>query len=253
MSQLALDWERQHAAIWRNYSHDLRAVVDIDPISLEQLSGVDAQAQSLCDNTECLLADAKAEHALLWGARGCGKSSLVKAVFNRYRQRGLRLLEIDPGDLSALPLLTDYLRGLQQRFIIFVDDLGFDQPSATSRSLKVLLEGSVELVPSNVVLYATANRRHLLPEDDSSATKLHPGDEVQERISLTDRFGLNLSFYSWERESFLRWISEQLQVPVEQIAREADLFASARGARSGRVASQFVAYYRRTQQSFAKL
>ena len=238
------DWQEHHAAIWRSYLNGLKPVADIDPIALEQLSGVERQAASLCANTEALLAGQAAEHALLWGARGCGKSSLVKAVFNHYRAQGLRLVEVDSGDLAALPAIVDDLRAAPQSFVVFIDDVGFDQPSAASRSLKVLLEGSIELPPANIALYLTANRRHLLSEG-AYPDALHPEDENQERLSLADRFGLNLSFYAWQRQQFLDWISSELNTSAASIASEADLFATERGARNGRVARQFVERYRR--------
>ena len=245
MSSSFIDWQRQHAAIWRSYSQSLKGVSAIDPISLEQLHGLTQQAASLCANTEVLLGGSKAEHALLWGARGCGKSSLVKAVFNRYRERGLRLVQVDANDLAALPALVDELRELPHKFVLFIDDIAFDQPNAASRSLKVLLDGSIELPPANIVLYLTANRRHLMSASAPSELDLHPEDEIQERVSLADRFGLNLSFYSWRRADFLAWISAQLHTSAAAIAAEADLFASDRGARNGRVARQFVERYRR--------
>ena len=245
MSSSFIDWQRQHAAIWRSYSQSLKGVSAIDPISLEQLHGLTQQAASLCANTEVLLGGSKAEHALLWGARGCGKSSLVKAVFNRYRERGLRLVQVDANDLAALPALVDELRELPHKFVLFIDDIAFDQPNAASRSLKVLLDGSIELPPANIVLYLTANRRHLMSASVPSELDLHPEDEIQERVSLADRFGLNLSFYSWRRADFLAWISAQLHTSAAAIAAEADLFASDRGARNGRVARQFVERYRR--------
>ena len=240
----ALNWQEHHAAIWRSYSNGFKPVADIDPIALDQLSGVEPQAASLCANTEALLAGERAEHALLWGARGCGKSSLVKAVFNYYRSQGLRLVEVDSNDLAALPAIVDALRAAPQSFVIFIDDIGFDKPSAASRSLKVLLEGSIELPPKNIVLYLTANRRHLLSEG-TNPDALHPEDENQERLSLADRFGLNLSFYAWPRQQFLDWIGSELNTSAASIALEADLFATKRGARNGRVARQFVERYRR--------
>ena len=245
--QLKIDWHRQHAAVWRAYSQALRPVAAIDPVRLEDLVGLERQAQALAANTEQLLAGADYQHALLWGARGCGKSSLVKAIFNHYRAQGLRLVELDPSDLSVLPALIDALREQSQSFVLFIDDLGFDAPGAHSRSLKVLLEGSIELPPSNVALYVTANRRNLLPEfERDRSAALHPGDELQESASLSERFGLNLSFHLWDPERYLTWIAERLQLPVERFRTEAETFALARGARSGRVARQFIQRYAAT-------
>ena len=197
-----IDWEVTFAAIWRQRKEHLRPVRNIDPVRLRDLVGIEPQKEQLILNTERFLARKPANNALLWGARGTGKSSLVKAVLNEYTGRGLRLIEVDKDDLIFLPEIVDRIRELPQFFLIFCDDLSFDVNESSYKHLKSVLEGSIEQRPDNVLLYATSNRRHLLPESmqDNLDTRvsddeIHYSDAVEEKISLSDRFGLWISFY----------------------------------------------------------
>ncbi len=246
---MKIDWDRTRAAIWQPFSTSLRAVTRIDPIALEQLLGIERQKSELLRNTERFLAGEPANNALLWGARGTGKSSLIKAVFNRLAPQGLRLIEVDRDDLADLPRIVDSIRDCSQRFLIYCDDLSFAEQERGYRHLKSVLEGSIELPPENLLIYATSNRRHLLPEAmrDNLETRIeqgeiHYGDAVEEKISLSDRFGLWLSFHSGSLDHYLQIVDNLFSgrnVNREQLHEAALLFAAARGSRSGRTARQF--------------
>ena len=250
---MQIDWSHTHAAIWRQRREALRPVKNIDPITLNDLLGVDDQKAQLIANTQRFLDRLPANNVLLWGARGTGKSSLVKAVLNANTQRGLRLIEVDKDDLVYLPEIVDDIRELPQRFIVFCDDLSFAESENTYKHLKSVLEGSVEQPPDNVLIYATSNRRHLLPEamKDNLDTKivdgeLHYSDAVEEKISLSDRFGLWLSFYPINTEKYLA-IVDQLFTGYpgnrETLHKAARSFAQSRASKSGRTAKQFYNYY----------
>ncbi len=243
-----IDWSQVPAAIWRRYRQGLRPVTQPDPVKWEDLQGIDAQKERLAHNTERFLRGLPANHALLWGARGTGKSSLVKALLNRYRDQGLRVIEVDKDDLINLPEIVDSIRERPERFILYCDDLSFGVGEAGYKPLKSVLEGSIELPPENVRLYVTSNRRHLMPEymrDNESATmvdgEIHPGEAVEEQVSLSDRFGLWLSFYPFSQETYLAAVDALFPEVAdrEQLHREALQFALARGGRSGRTAQQF--------------
>lgn len=244
-----LDWNMTLAAIWRQRKEYLRPVRHIDPISLDELKGIENQKQRLLTNTQRFLAGQPANNALLWGARGTGKSSLVKALLNALHSQGLRLIEVDKHDLVYLPEIVDDIRDLPQRFIVYCDDLSFSEEDKQYKSLKSVLEGSIEQPPANVLLYATSNRRHLLPEKMSEnletvlvGDELHYSDAVEEKISLSDRFGLWLPFYPQPIATFLEIIDSYFpDYPGERDAlHQAALeFAHIRGARSGRTAKQF--------------
>lgn len=249
---MTIDWERICAAIWRQRKEYLRPVVDTDPIRLEELVGIDVQKARLVSNTERFLDGRPANSALLWGARGTGKSSLVKAVLNEFRDRGLRLVEVDKFDLLWLPEIVDEIRGLPYRFIIFCDDLSFEAGETSYKALKSVLEGSIEQPPENVLLYATSNRRHLLPEymGENLETKvlpdeIHYSDAVEEKISLSDRFGLWIAFYPMNMEGYLSVVDSYFpDYPDREALHEAArLFASARASNSGRTAKQFFNFY----------
>lgn len=248
-----IDWEETLAAIWRQRREYLRPVRCVDPVRLDQLLGIDRQKQQLCSNTERFLAGQPANNALLWGARGTGKSSLVKAVFNAYCGQGLRLLEVDKDDLLYLPEIVDEIRDRRHRFIIFCDDLSFESSEKNFKHLKSVLEGSIEVPPQNVLLYATSNRRHLLPEmqQDNQGTRIvdgeiHYTDAVEEQISLSDRFGLWLAFYPGSLESYLQIVDSLFDDPAvdrQELHEAAKLFALARATKSGRTARQFYNAY----------
>jgi len=248
-----IDWEHTYAAMWRQRKNQLRAVHHIDPVSLDDLVGIDEQKQRLLDNTERFLQSKPANNALLWGARGTGKSSLIKAVFNKFRNQKLRLIEVDKTDLLSLHDIVDDIREQNYHFIIYCDDLSFDDNDTSYKALKSVMEGSIELPPENVLVYATSNRRNLVPESmkDNLASshvqgEVHYADAIEEKISLADRFGLRLSFYSITQQEYLNIVDSYFRdVSFDRAAlhREAILFAAERGARSGRIARQFYRYF----------
>lgn len=249
----AIDWNATLAAIWRPRRGILRPVRDLDPIRLDQLLGVEPQKAALLRNTERFVAGQPANNALLWGARGTGKSSMIKAVLNACHPRGLRLIQVDKHDFAELPEIVDGIRGLPQRFIVFCDDLSFEAGESGYKELKSVLEGSIELPPENVRVYATSNRRHLLPEymeDNRGARRvgdeIHMPEAVEEKISLSDRFGLWLSFYPVDQDDYLAIVDSYFhdyRGDREELHRAAKQFALARGGRSGRVAKQFYNEY----------
>lgn len=247
-----IDWNHTPAAIWRSQRKRLKAIRHIDPVTPDQLIGIDRQKSQLLANTERFLVDKPANHALLWGARGTGKSSLIKAMLNHFHLRRLRMVEIDRGDLADLPEIVDELRELDFRFILFCDDLSFSNDSNHYRALKRMLQGSLELPPENILLYASSNRRHLLPEKASdnsdirlSDTELHLGDAIEEQLSLSDRFGLNLSFYPIDQTTYLQMIDSLFPTHHNraQLHDSALRFAHSKAIRSGRTARQFFNHY----------
>ncbi|MEW8507550.1 MAG: ATP-binding protein [Candidatus Thiodiazotropha sp.] len=251
---MTIDWNKTIAAIWRPRTGYLRAVENIDRIVLEQLVGIDTQKQQLQHNTERFLSGEGANNALLWGSRGTGKSSLIKAVLNSYHEQGLRLIQVDRNDLIELPEIVDEIRELRQRFIIFCDDLTFDAGEASYRALKSVLDGSIEEPPANVLIYATSNRRHLLPEymtENREASMvgddLHLSDTTEEKLALSDRFGLWLSFYPVNWEGYLKIVDSYFQNYAgdrQALHEAAKQFAMARGGtKSGRAARQFFKTY----------
>lgn len=247
-----IQWMQTPAAIWRQYKQALRPVRRLDPIQWDELQGIEAQKAALAQNTERFLAGKPANHALLWGSRGTGKSSLIKALLNRYKGDGLRIIEVDKDDLIHLPEIVDDIADMSLRFIIYCDDLSFEAGESSYKALKSVLEGSLELPPDNVRVYATSNRRHLMPEsmkDNENSQmidgEIHPAEAIEEQISLSDRFGLWLSFYPFNQDTYLQTI-DTLFPNVEDRAtlhREALRFALARGGRSGRTAQQFYRFY----------
>ncbi len=246
---MIIDWNTIKAAVWRPRKEYLRPVQHLDPICLADLLGIDRQKDQLQRNTERFLDGSPANNALLWGARGTGKSSLIKALLNAYQQRGLRLIQVDKDDLVNLPEIVDDIRDLPQRFLVFCDDLSFEAGEPGYKALKSVLEGSVELPPDNVLVYATSNRRHLLPEymEENQAAKLvggeiHFPEAIEEKISLSDRFGLWLSFYPINQDEYLAIVDHYFadyrgdRTPLHEAAKQ---FALLRGGRSGRIARQF--------------
>lgn len=253
-----IDWNESLAAIWRQRLEYLRPVRQFDPIRLQDLLGIDKQKRQLVANTERFLSGLPANNALLWGARGTGKSSLIKALLNEYHTQGLRIIEVDKQDLLYLPEIVDEIRELPQRFIIYCDDLSFDTGESQYKALKSVLEGSIEMPPENVLLYATSNRRHLLPErmSDNLETRLvdgevHYSDAVEEKISLSDRFGLWLSFYPQNSDGYLAIVDSYFADYAgdrETLHQAALDFAKLRAAKSGRTAKQFYNAYVLRQQ-----
>ena len=252
------DWKHVTAARWRKRSGRgwLQAVAHPHLIRGSDLVAIDAQKQIIDRNTRQFVAGAPANNVLLTGARGTGKSSLVKAMLAKYAAKGLRLIEVDKEDLTDLPDITDRLAGHPQHFIIFCDDLTFDAGEAGYKALKVMLDGSITSGRQNVLIYATSNRRHMLPEYfvENLETKhvgeeVHPGESVEEKISLSERFGLWISFYPFSQDDYLAAVAGWLDAfgvgapksprDAELRTREALQFALYRGSRSGRIAWQF--------------
>jgi predicted AAA+ superfamily ATPase len=248
------EWERVYAFRWRRqgYRGYLQSVRCLSSVRLPDLQCIDAQKERIDRNTRQLMARLPANNVLLWGPRGTGKSSLIKALLNQYAPQGLRLIEIDKHHLVDLPDIVEHLYDRPERFILFCDDLSFESTGPSYKSLKVALDGSVHSMPENVLIYATSNRRHLLPEGLSEnleartvAGEIHPGEAVEERISLSERFGLWLAFHPFRQEDYLKivgyWL-DKLHVPLkdnESIRREALQWALLHGSRSGRSAWQF--------------
>jgi predicted AAA+ superfamily ATPase len=212
------------------------------------LLGIDRVLAILHRNTRQFLHGFSANNVLLWGERGTGKSSAVKGLLAPYAEQGLRLVEVHKEDLYHLPAICTRLRAFPQRFILFCDDLSFDESEVSYRELKALLEGGVEARPDNVLVYATSNRRHLMPErllENTDAEEIHPEERVAEKLSLSDRFGITLAFYCMSQDTYLaivRHLARQRNLSVEtaDLERRALLWARGRGARSGRVARQFI-------------
>ena len=254
----APDWSAL-AFQWRRCSYlgvtigRLQAVRHVAAIQPEDLKHVDAQKQAVMRNTEQFVRRLPANNVLLTGARGTGKSSLVRACLARYAGDGLRLVEVDRHDLIDLPRIAAHLAGRPERFVLFCDDLSFEPSDASYKALKAALDGSLVGPGDNALIYATSNRRHLMPEfmrenldaAYDSDGELHPGESTEEKVSLSERFGLWLSFYPFRQEDFLDIVDHWLQhFGVDQSAfaqarAEALQFALARGSRSGRVAQQF--------------
>lgn len=248
MTSGTFDWQHTPAGVWRRHRSGLRAIRRLDPVSWSDLTGIDQQKQALARNTERFLAEQPSNNALLWGSRGTGKSSLIKALLNRYQADGLRMIEVDKDDLVNLPEIVDDICDLPFRFVIFCDDLSFDVGESGYKALKSVLEGSLELPPENVRVYATSNRRHLMPEFMSDNLhsevrdgELHPAEAIEEQVSLADRFGLQLSFYPFPQAIYLQAV-DALFPEVdnrEQLHLAAVRFATGKGVRNGRTAQQF--------------
>ena len=211
---------------------------------------MESQKAAVTRNTERFVNGHPANNILLWGSRGTGKSSLVKALLHLYAERGLRLIEVDKEDLLQLPVILDQVHQRPERFILFSDDLSFEAGEPGYKQLKAALEGSLSGLPENVLIYATSNRRHLLPEyfsENRETTivdgEIHLGDAVEEKISLSERFGLWISFYPFSQDEYLAIVEHWLQQSGQEMSEETRLlalqWATRRGSRSGRVARQF--------------
>ncbi|WP_075996493.1 ATP-binding protein [Salaquimonas pukyongi] len=239
------------AFVWHAETLRLSPVAKVNRIAMPLLKGIDRVRDILVENTERFAAGKAANNVLLWGARGMGKSSLVKAAHaavNETGKRPLKLIEIHREDIDTLPVLLNLLRGRKERVILFCDDLSFDHDDSSYKSLKAALEGGVEGRPDNVIFYATSNRRHLLPRDmmeNERSTAINPSEAVEEKVSLSDRFGLWLGFHKCSQDEYLEMIMSytdyfKLSYPAEKLRAEALEWSTTRGARSGRVAWQFV-------------
>jgi uncharacterized protein len=248
----AADFAAAEAFIWQPQGSRLIPVARVNRVEMGLLKGIDRVRDTLLENTERFSRGLPANNALLWGARGMGKSSLVKAVHadvNAAHARGrLKLVEIHREDIESLPTLMTLLRGSANRFIVFCDDLSFDAEDTSYKSLKAVLEGGIEGRPENVILYATSNRRHLMSRDmmeNERSTAINPGEAVEEKVSLSDRFGLWLGFHRCSQDEYLAMVDgyvAHFKIPAtrEALHAEALEWATTRGARSGRVAWQYV-------------
>ena len=252
----APDWSQAIAWRYRKRASGhgvLEPVRHVAPMALDDLKEIDDQKEKLQRNTEQFVHGRSANNVLLTGARGTGKSSLIKACLNTYAPQGLRLIEVDKEDLIDLPDIIEVVAGRDEKFIVYCDDLSFDDGEPGYKALKSILDGTVAASTPNVLVYATSNRRHLLPEymsenltykhtDDG---EVHPGEGVEEKISLSERFGLWISFYPFSQDEYLhiasQWLSAMGATPAQIAAARPDalLWALERGSRSGRVAYQF--------------
>ena len=254
----SIDWSVCHAANWKRHSFAgyLDPIESVEGITLEDLLGIEQQKKAVEDNTRQFLAALPANNALLWGTRGTGKSSLVRALLMRYAPQGLRVIQVDKDDLIHLPDIVERLKGEPYRFIIFSDDVSFEVGESSYKMLKSALDGSVYAPPSNVLIYVTSNRRHLIPEYESDNKgammvegEIHHGEAVEEKISLSGRFGIWVAFHPFSLEQYLevvrQWVARWAhrcgaEVPWDQGCREAAiLWSQKKGDRSGRIANQF--------------
>jgi predicted AAA+ superfamily ATPase len=245
------DLDAADAFIWHAETEWLEPVRAINRVDIDLLRGIDRVRDILVENTERFAAGLPANNVLLWGARGTGKSALVKAAhatINRKQPKALALIEIHREDIPSLPRLLSLLRGSTRRCLLFCDDLSFEKQDTSYKSLKAVLEGGIEGRPANVVLYATSNRRHLMPRDmieNERSTAINPAEAVEESVSLSDRFGLWLGFHNVDQETYHAIVRGyaahyKLKLADAQLVAEASEWAITRGARSGRVAWQYI-------------
>ncbi len=256
--QPRIDLEAADAFVWQPTPPALQPVPQVSRVALPLLHGIDRARDTLIDNTRRFSRGLPANNALLWGARGMGKSSLVKAAHAAIAEEAvkaahpaLKLIEIHREDIETLPVLLGHLRGRPEQIILFCDDLSFDADDTSYKSLKAALEGGIEGRPENVIFYATSNRRHLLPRDmieNERSTAINPSEAVQEKVSLSDRFGLWLGFHNCSQDQYLEMIRGYfdhfgIKTPMDRWRADALEWSVTRGSRSGRVAWQYVQDY----------
>ena len=246
------DFSAAEAFVWHPETRRLAAVRRVNRVEMSLLKGIDRVRDLLLENTDRFARGLPANNALLWGARGMGKSSLVKAahaaVGDAHPAAALKLVEIHREDIESLPELMGLLRNTPQRFIVFCDDLSFEAEDTSYKALKTMLEGGIEGRPENVIFYATSNRRHLMARDmvdNERATAINPGEAIEEKVSLSDRFGLWLGFHRCSQDEYLAMVDAyvaryRIRLAGDELRREALEWATTRGARSGRVAWQYV-------------
>ncbi len=251
-----IDFEAAEAFVWQSVPETFIPVPAVNRQPLSLLKGIERASDQLLENTARFARGRSANNALLWGARGMGKSSLVKAAHAEVRakmepaqraERDLKLVEIHREDIGTMPRCLAHLRHAKHRFIVFCDDLSFDHDDTSYKSLKAVLEGGIEGRPENVIFYATSNRRHLMPRDmmdNERGTAINPGEAVEEKVSLSDRFGLWLGFHNGTQDQYLEMVrgyAAHHHIPIadEELVREALEWSVTRGGRSGRVAWQF--------------
>jgi predicted AAA+ superfamily ATPase len=246
----APDFDAAQAFVWHVEPDRLEPVPQVSGVALRLLVGVDRARDTLLENTLQFARGLPANNALLWGARGMGKSSLVKAVHAEVQAQGLplKLVELQREDLPSVARLLNLLRARPERFVLFCDDLSFSHDDQHYKSLKAVLDGGIEGRPENVIFYATSNRRHLMPRDmieNERSSAINPSEAVEEKVSLSDRFGLWLGFHACDQDQFLTMIDGYcaafgITIPADRLRAEAIEWQATRGARSGRVAWQFV-------------
>ncbi|SDY58466.1 MULTISPECIES: ATP-binding protein [Delftia] len=258
--QSPADWNTAIAWRYRKRANGcglLEPVRHVGAMQLSDLQNIDVQKDKIARNTEQFVTGRTANNVLLTGARGTGKSSLIRACLHAFASQGLRLIEVDKADLTDLPDIVDVVAGRPEKFVIYCDDLSFEEGEPGYKAMKSILDGSVSAASPNVLVYATSNRRHLLPEYQSENLtyqrgedgELHPGEVIEEKISLSERFGLWVSFYPFSQDEYLRVVAQWLealgldQATIEAARPEALVWALERGSRSGRVAHQFARDY----------
>ncbi len=251
--QTNVDLSLSNAFIWNPTKLDLETVLNVNFLGIHLLIGIDQSRDTLLQNTERFAKGLPANNALLWGARGMGKSSLVKSIHahvNKQHKTNLKLIEVHREDLESLPQLMNILRGRNERVVLFCDDLSYDAGDASYKSLKTVLDGGIEGRPENVLFYATSNRRHLLPRDmieNERSTAINVGEAVEEKVSLSDRFGLWLGFHACSQDDYLAIIygyadAYAFDMPIEALKAQALEWSMTRGSRTGRVAWQFICH-----------
>jgi predicted AAA+ superfamily ATPase len=244
------DFASADAFVWQAYPWAFRPVAEVNRLPLSLLKGIDGTAAILLDNTRRFASGLPANNALLWGARGMGKSSLVKAAHAESAREtpGLKLVEIHREEIASLPHCLEHLKQSKLRFIVFCDDLSFDKDDTSYKSLKAVLEGGIEGRPQNVIFYATSNRRHLMPREmveNERSTAINPAEATEEKVSLSDRFGLWLGFHNASQDDYLAMVRAyakhfKLKIEDGELVRDALEWSTTRGARSGRVAWQYI-------------
>lgn len=257
-----IDWSRCHAANWRRHSFAgfLEPVATVEGIGLADLLGIEEQKRVVELNTRQFLAGLPANNVLLWGTRGTGKSSLVRALLREHAAEGLRIIQVDKDDLVSLPAIVDAIRGEPYRFILFSDDVSFEVGESSYKMLKSALDGSVYAPPENVVIYVTSNRRHLVPEFETDNlgvmrvnNEIHQGEALEEKISLSGRFGLWVGFHAFSQEEYVavvrQWVARLAQkagaaLPwTREVEDAAVAWSHKKGDRSGRIAFQFASHW----------
>lgn len=256
----SIDWEQTFAAKWRYHEtySTFHPIKNLETYDLDDLLEIDRHKTSLINNTELFCRGLPANNALLWGARGTGKSSLIHAILQRFGNRGLRLIEVEKNFLTEIGVLAEILGTLPYKFVIFCDDLSFDAFDFSYKDLKSALEGSVVTATTNILLYVTSNRRHLITElqrdnETLGAEDLHEAEAIEEKISLSDRFGLWLAFHPFDQEQYLRVVKHWIQKLAGQYQLTSDMTAETRkhalqwalnrGVRSGRTAAHFAQHW----------
>ena len=244
------DFSRYPASRWERVAEGGRLTPVVHPhlFDLDDLVGIDDIRDEVVRNTAQFVAGLPANNVLLWGERGCGKSSLVKGLMKPFAEQGLRMVELKRWDIMSLPAITSLLRDQPYRFILFCDDLSFDEGGGDFRALKTLLDGDIEERPANVLIYATSNRRHLMPErmeDNTGGGEIHPEEAVGEKLALSDRFGISLGFYSLDQDEYLAVVrryaqQRKLDVSDGELCDKALKWSRSTARRSGRSARQFI-------------